>query len=370
MLTVALVESPSPAAERRRVGLPGQADRRSSRYSSLRPTNERSRLQLRAMAALARETGIGVELARAAAGRARGADGAVARGRVDRRPAAGGRRPLLRCHPGGPVACADAEVVIVDDGTATMEFARQWVAGEHLARWHRQASRAIASRSHDSLATRSPPSVRRRIGPGSRAGSPSSAACRSIGRRRRWSQHVRLDPSSVPAPRRQAGGRPRRHLAGGDRRRGRRRPTWWVARCWRKHGVDRYFAHRKESDVKLERIRSGLQIVRPELPLEIAAERRDRRPSDQLPLDPRPHPAPVAGRHRAEVLVCDIGEEWLTPSRGRSVPSCARSTRPPAIDSGLPPSPADANSMPGPGFTWRSQECTFPSVALCGILRR
>jgi len=32
------------------------------------------------------------------------------------------------------------EVTIVDDGTATLEFARQWAAGEQLSRWHQVAT--------------------------------------------------------------------------------------------------------------------------------------------------------------------------------------------------------------------------------------
>ena len=63
--------------------------------------------------------------------------------------------------------CTTPEVVIVDDGTATMEFARQWMAGEHLARWHQVAQpghrQQIARYARGQIAA----SVRRRIGPGS-----------------------------------------------------------------------------------------------------------------------------------------------------------------------------------------------------------
>ena len=37
-----------------------------------------------------------------------------------------------------------SEVTVVDDGTATLEFARQWAAGEQLSRWH-QAGRRLAT---------------------------------------------------------------------------------------------------------------------------------------------------------------------------------------------------------------------------------
>ena len=59
----------------------------------------------------------------------------------------------------------NAEVTIVDDGTATLEFARQWVAGEQLSRWHRLATpsqrRQIATLARDQIAG----NVRRRLSP-------------------------------------------------------------------------------------------------------------------------------------------------------------------------------------------------------------
>ena len=58
-----------------------------------------------------------------------------------------------------------SEVTIVDDGTATLEFARQWIAGEHLSRWHRVATpsqrRQIAALARDQIAG----NVRRRLSP-------------------------------------------------------------------------------------------------------------------------------------------------------------------------------------------------------------
>ena len=49
-----------------------------------------------------------------------------------------------------------AEVTIVDDGTATLEFARQWVAGEHLARWHEAATPGQRRQIANLLEARSP----------------------------------------------------------------------------------------------------------------------------------------------------------------------------------------------------------------------
>ena len=60
-----------------------------------------------------------------------------------------------------------SEVVIVDDGTATLEFARQWATGEHLRRWHQVATeehrRQITTFARDQIAD----SLRRRWRPGS-----------------------------------------------------------------------------------------------------------------------------------------------------------------------------------------------------------
>jgi hypothetical protein len=49
-----------------------------------------------------------------------------------------------------------SEVTIVDDGTATLEFARQWVAGEQLSRWHRRATPSQRGRLPRSHGTRFP----------------------------------------------------------------------------------------------------------------------------------------------------------------------------------------------------------------------
>src|SRR5690606_4741899 len=81
------------------------------------------------------------------------------------------------------------------------------------------------------------------------------------------------------------------------------------------HGATRYFAHRRESADKLHRlaVRTGLQIVRPELPLELIARRGPigctvlSFPSTVV------HTLPLAlAGTGVRVAVCDIDPAWLT----------------------------------------------------------
>lgn len=81
------------------------------------------------------------------------------------------------------------------------------------------------------------------------------------------------------------------------------------------HGATRYFAHRREATEKLHRlaVETGLEIVRPDLPLELIARRGPvgrtilSFPSTVV------HTLPLAlvGTD-VRVSVCDIDPEWLT----------------------------------------------------------
>ena len=170
----------------------------------------------------------------------------------------------------------NAEVTIVDDGTATLEFARQWVAGEQLSRWHRLATpsqrRQIATLARDQIAG----NVRRRLSPehGGRlrlftahAGRPAGCGGHP--------QRLLLGPGAVSEPpeiRSTAdlvgtslvesgvvqGGR---YLEG-------------VESLLSRYQATRYFAHRKEDEWKLDLIgRMGVEVVRADLPLELVARR-------------------------------------------------------------------------------------------------
>ncbi len=81
------------------------------------------------------------------------------------------------------------------------------------------------------------------------------------------------------------------------------------------HGVTRYFAHRKESSEKLRRLtqEAGVEIIRPDLPLELVARRGPigskilSFPSTVVHTLPR-----VLSDTTAEVVVCEVAEAWFT----------------------------------------------------------
>jgi hypothetical protein len=85
------------------------------------------------------------------------------------------------------------------------------------------------------------------------------------------------------------------------------------------HGATRYFAHRRESTDKLHRlaVETGLEIVRPELPLELIARRGPigrtilSFPSTVV------HTLPLAlSGTEVRVAVCDIDPAWRGDGRG------------------------------------------------------
>ncbi len=87
-----------------------------------------------------------------------------------------------------------------------------------------------------------------------------------------------------------------------------------VAALARAHGATRYFAHRRESAEKLRALEAatGLEIVRPDLPLELIARRGPigrtvvSFPSTVV------HTLPLALTGTGvNVAVCDIAPEWL-----------------------------------------------------------
>jgi hypothetical protein len=209
-----------------------------------------------------------------------------------------------------------SEVTVVDDGTATLEFARQWVAGEHLSRWHRIATpiqrRQIAALARDQVAG----TVRRRLSPNS--------ACRL----RLFTcmpvdlpgvRVIRNDFSWVrsqhPAPELKTGA----DLVGtslvesgvvkADSYLGA------VKALITRYNADRYFAHRKEAGWKLDMIEQiGIQVVRSALPLEIIARRG---PTGRIIVSfPSTvvHTLPIVlAESGVQVLVREIPAEWYEP---------------------------------------------------------
>jgi len=208
------------------------------------------------------------------------------------------------------------EVTIVDDGTATLEFARQWAAGEQLSRWHQVATpsqrRQIATLARDRIAG----SVRRRLS--------AESGCRlrlftcmpvDVPRVR----IIRNDFSWVrarhPAPQL----KPNADLVGTSLvENGVVKADAYldgVETLITRYQADRYFAHRKEADWKLDLIkRMGIDVVRPTLPLEIVARRGPigrtiiSFPSTVV------HTLPtVLAESDVQIEVCEIANEWYQP---------------------------------------------------------
>ncbi|MDQ0992676.1 hypothetical protein [Streptomyces sp. V3I7] len=282
----------------------------------LSPNDPMTRGQLRRMAELAREEGHQVRWEEA-----RG--GTVAPFRT-----IAGLAPLLRrarrVVMGDPFSryvqllltiTRAPDLVVVDDGTATMEFVAQLARGERLVRWHRTGGRPGP---RDLLFAPVSGAARRRLTP-----SPGRSVeiFSSI--------PVRETPDGVTvtandfAWTRSRFGPPRitkgADLVGtslvetgvvdGDRY------LEAVRALARTHGTTRYFAHRRESTDKLHRlaVETGLEIVRPDLPLELIARRG---PIGQTVLSfPSTvvHTLPLAlAGTGVRVAVCDIDPSWLT----------------------------------------------------------
>ncbi|MEV7126730.1 hypothetical protein [Streptomyces sp. NPDC093260] len=315
-----------PAQSRRRA--PGVADPDDAAapvpgitFVVLSPTDPMTRGQLRRMAELAREEGHEVRWEEA-----RG--GATAPFKT-----VGGLRRLLRRAErvvmGDPFSryvqllltiTRARDLVVVDDGTATMEFVAQLARGERLVRWHRKGRRLGL---RDLLFAPVSAAARRRLTP---QGSGSD-------RGRRVEVFTAMPIDEVPegvlvggndfAWTRARFGPPRltsgADLVGtslvetgvvdGDRY------LDAVRALAGAYGATRYFAHRRESADKLHRlaVETGLEVVRPDLPLELIARRGPigrtvlSFPSTVVHTLPRA----LAGTP-VRVAVCDIDPSWLT----------------------------------------------------------
>ncbi|MFF7728317.1 hypothetical protein [Streptomyces sp. NPDC008001] len=283
----------------------------------LAPHDPMSRGQLRRMAELARDQGHEVRWEEARGGPA--APVATIGG------LAGPLRRARRVVIGDPFSryvqllltiTRARELVVVDDGTATMEFVAQLARGESLVRWHRRGSRG----ARDLLFAPVSASARRLLTPNARRSVEVFTSFTSMPVEPPPGVQVRANDfawtRSAFGPPRIARGTdlvgtslvetgvvdPGRYLAA-------------VEALARAHGATRYFAHRRESAEKLRRIadRTGLEVVRPELPLEIVARRG---PVGRTVLSfPSTvvHTLPLAlAGTGITVAVCDIDPVWLT----------------------------------------------------------
>jgi hypothetical protein len=210
------------------------------------------------------------------------------------------------------------DLVVVDDGTATMEFVAQLARGERLVRWHRKGGRPAP---RDLLFAPVSAGARRRLAPGgSRAGRrvevfsamPIDEAPQGVtvaANRFVWTR-ARFGPPRVIAGADLVGtSLVETGVVDGDRY------VEAVRALVAAHGATRYFAHRRESVEKLHRlaVETGLQVVRPDLPLELIARRG---PVGRTVLSfPSTvvHTLPLALAGTAvRVAVCDIDPAWLT----------------------------------------------------------
>ncbi|MEU8585419.1 hypothetical protein AB0C59_00160 [Streptomyces sp. NPDC048664] len=282
----------------------------------LSPTDPMTRGQLRRMAELAREEGHDVRWEEA-----RGGTSAPFR-------TVGGLTPLLRrarrVVMGDPFSryvqllltiTRARELVVVDDGTATMEFVAQLARGERLVRWHRKGGRPGA---RDLLFAPVSASARRRLTPGSRRTvqvfssmpidqTPEGVAvtANDFG----WTRSRFGPPRLTKGADLVGTSLVETGVVDGDRY------LEAVRALARTHGARRYFAHRRESADKLHRlaVETGLEVVRPDLPLELIARRGPigrtilSFPSTVV------HTLPLAlVGTEVRVAVCDIDPAWLT----------------------------------------------------------
>ncbi|GGV70431.1 hypothetical protein GCM10010277_81420 [Streptomyces longisporoflavus] len=282
----------------------------------LSPTDPMTRGQLRRMAQLARDEGLNVRWEEARGGAAApfqtigGLTGAL--------------RSADRIVIGDPFSryvqllltiTRARSLVVVDDGTATMEFVAQLAAGERLVRWHRRGGRpGVRDLAFAPISA----SARRRLTPGGKrtvevfSSMPIDSA----------PEGVRVTTNSFAWTRERFG--PPRVSKGADLvgtslvETGVVDPDRYVEAVRalsRAHGATRYFAHRRESSEKLHRlaVETGLQVVRPDLPLELIARRGPIGSTILSFPSTVVHTLPLAlAGTEVRVAVCDIDPAWLT----------------------------------------------------------
>jgi hypothetical protein len=210
-----------------------------------------------------------------------------------------------------------SEVTIVDDGTATLEFARQWLAGEQLSRWHRIATPSQRRHIAELARSRVANSARRQLSP--ELGCHLRLfTCLPVALPRvevipngfGWVRHQYVEPPPIKTGADLVGTslvesgvvKADAYLEG-------------VAALIDHYGVDRYFAHRKESEEKLAAVeRIGVEVTRPLWPLEMVAR--------QGPIGRRVVSFPSTVVHTlpvvldgagVEIVVRDVPDDWYAP---------------------------------------------------------
>ncbi|MEV0979292.1 hypothetical protein [Streptomyces sp. NPDC049915] len=282
----------------------------------LSPTDPMTRGQLRRMADLARDEGHTVRWEEARGGPAAPFQtvGSLA-GRLRRAERIVMGDPFSRYVQLLLTITRARDLVVVDDGTATMEFVAQLARGERLVRWHRKGGR----RGPRDLVFAPVSSIaRRRLTPGGEqrveifSSMPIAEApdgVRVTAHDFAWTR-ARFGPPRITKGADLVGtSLVETGVVDGERY------LDAVRTLAKTHGATRYFAHRRESTDKLHRlaVETGLEIVRPELPLELIARRG---PVGRTILSfpstvVHTLPLALAGTD-VEVAVCDIDPDWLT----------------------------------------------------------
>ncbi|WP_037912555.1 hypothetical protein [Actinacidiphila yeochonensis] len=282
----------------------------------LSPSDPTSRGQLRRMAELARDEGAEVRWFEARGGR-----GGLLRTAFRLAPTLLRVRRLVVGDPFSRLVqvllplCRQADdLVVVDDGTATMEFTEILARGGRLVRWHRSGRRRSPADAAFGIFAGA---ARRRLTPGRGSRVELFSAM----------------PASVPDGMEVRANRfawtrgrfgPPRILAGTDLVGTSLVETGVidadrylavVRSLAERHGIRRYFAHRREATEKLHRLaaETGLEIVRPDLPLELVARCGPIGKSVLSFPSTVVHTLPLAlAGTGVAIVVCDIEQEWLT----------------------------------------------------------
>ncbi|MFE5537421.1 hypothetical protein [Streptomyces sp. NPDC056492] len=288
----------------------------------LPPTDPMSRGQLRRMAGLARDEGYEVAWQEARGGRLAPikALAALAKDvRAARRVVVGD--PFSRYVQLLLTLVRAEELVVVDDGTATMEFVAQTARGERLVRWHRVGGGGLPGRVRELAYAPVSATARRRFTPAAGAGRRvevfSSMPVTVHGGMTLRVNEFAWTRSRFGPPRLTKGTDlvgtslvetgvvdPARYLDA-------------VRALTLEHGATRYFAHRRESAEKLRTLSeaTGLEIVRPDLPLELIARRgpvgRTIVSFPSTVVHTLPYALTGTG---VTVAVCDVEAAWLTGS--------------------------------------------------------
>lgn len=300
--TLALVESPAQLLNVIEWAFHHGVERQ-TRLAVLPPREATTRLQLEAMVDLARDAGLAAtwyEPRRSAASLVAVAWELFPRLAKAERLVIGD--PFSRFVQAVLPLADVAEVVVVDDGTATISFIAQLTRGDRLSRWH------LAETGRDVVIDLLSEHAREFFTPSQRDGrsvevftsmpvqapeGTRQSANTFAWTRGRFGPPVVKDAADVIGTSLVETGvvDADRYLAG-------------VAAVTERFGAGRYFAHRREGDAKLAAItaRTGLQIVRPEVPLEIAVRRG---PVSRLMVS---YPSTVT--HTLPLVLVDTPVEW------------------------------------------------------------